>query len=294
MPVMKRSLSLLALLLAPTLGATDAAQMDEPLVPKRRGFHLELLPKSFSPSPQIEMTVYSERTEHGRGFPEATPDRPVYYVAHSQGFQPRGETPAGEHPPLPDQIGTLLHKTLARRGFLPAREREHPPTLALFYYWGSHSAVDRELMMLIPDLWHRERQNIVERAMLVGGHAYARRIARLLDEGMPFYERTGKNDHLLYQAEHDLYYVVVSAYEYAPLAHGERRLVWRTTLTVNAQGVSMQETLPPLITSATRFFGRDTGEAVALERRIHRGSVELGPLVIIESDVPAPTDTKGK
>jgi hypothetical protein len=269
-------------------------ESEQPLVKKPGGFRLELMPKAFASNPQIEMTVYSERTEHGRTLPEASPEHPAYYVAQDQGYQPMGSTKVHEHPPTPEQIETLLQGVLEKRGFLPARELTHPPTLALVYYWGSHAGIDFREVLEMPELMYLRERDILQRARLVGGKSLVEKISRQMAYGTPLTERTAKEEHLRYQMENDLYYVVVSAYEFTPLAKGERKLVWRTTLTVNDQGLSMKETLPPLIISAMDFFGRDTGASVALERRVSRGSVTLGPLVIIGEATPDQVPAKTK
>lgn len=265
-----------------------------PILRKPGGFHLELLPKAFSSNPRIEMTVYGERTDYGRTLPDPTPEHPVYYVAHSEGYKPMGSSPIRENPPAQEKIDALMQGVLAKRSFLPAREISHPPTLALFYYWGSHSGLDVRDVMGSPELISLRRRDILERARLVGGLDNVQKMARQMDEGIPIHERMAREQHLQYQAAHDLYYVVVSAYDFAALSRGERKLAWRTTLTVNDQGVSMQETLPPLITSAMDFYGRDTGESLALQRRINRGSVTLGPLIIIGTALPDPATAQDK
>ncbi|MDQ5980447.1 MAG: hypothetical protein QG602_3424 [Verrucomicrobiota bacterium] len=266
----------------------------QPLVKRPGGFHLDLLPKAFASNPQIEMTVFSERTTYGRTLPEPTPEQPVYYVAHSQGYTQMGSSPIRENPPEREKIDGLLQRVLEKRGYLPAREISHPPSLALFYYWGSHTGIDLRDVMASPELIALRRRDILERARLVGGMARVEKMAREMDSGIPPLQRMAREEHLGYQVNHDLYYVVVSAYDFGALTRGERKLAWRTTLTVNDQGVSMKETLPPLITSAMDFYGRDTGETLALERRISRGSVTLGPLIIIGTALPDPTPAPAK
>lgn len=260
----------------------------QPVAEKPSPFRLQLLPKSFSARPSLEMTVYSERTDYGRTLPEASPQHPVYYVAHNSGYRPLGSAPPGDrHLPDAGQMEKLLHDALAKSGFLPAEGSGQQPTLALFYHWGTHAGVDPKDALLmgggldLESLTILHHQDILERAALVGGRPYAKKLEWELSYGAGPGSFTARNEHLRYQAENDLYYVIVSAYDYASMARNERRLAWRTTLTVNDDGVAMKETFPPLLLSAVDYFGRDTGESVALERHIDRSSVTLGPLNII-------------
>lgn len=261
-------------------------QIEPPRVKEPGEIDFTLLPKSFASKPRIDMTVYSELTELGRTLPDASPENPAYYVSFNNGYQPMGHNPTAEHPPVAATIEALLQRVLAQRGFLAAGDTGPAPTVALFYHWGSHSGISLAESLEAPEMGKLRQQDIVQRAKLVGGPAYAEKLARELSGDLLRIDRSPRENHLRYQIENDLYYVVVSAYEYHSLTQGQRRLLWRTTLTVNDQGVSMQETLPPLIASATDFFGRDTKDTVALQRRINRGSVTLGPLIIIENDVP--------
>jgi hypothetical protein len=292
---MSAPLRLLLCLTAVVVTARAQAPRPDPAPAAARKRFLEdfrLLPKSFQSDPRINMTVYSERSDYGRTLPDATPENPVYYQAQSQGFKSMGSEPSGVTPPDQEQIETLVRDVLQKRGFLPASEA-HPPTLALFYFWGAHVGLDLkdfdpEEVLERPDLVAQRDRDIFERARLVGGRAYAEKLVHRMTFGSTAAaDITTRDDHLRYQIQHSIYYVVISAYDFAGLTRKERRLAWRTTMTVNDQGVSIKETLPAVISSAQNYVGRDTSESVVLERRITRGSVTLGPLTII-GEVPAP------
>jgi hypothetical protein len=136
----------------------------------------------------------------------------------------------------------------------------------------------------------------LERSVLVGGRKF-------LDE-MSFYVEWGympptgldqlKLEQLQYQAAKELYYVVASAYDYDSMAHGKRQLAWRTTMTVNSTGVSLTETMPPLIANAAPFFGRETTEPEFGSRKMLReGRVDVGtPTVMKEKTSDSVDDGK--
>jgi hypothetical protein len=175
-------------------------------------------------------------------------------------------------------------RALAVNGYQPA-DAGQTPGLALIYYWGSHSGMDLEQQMMFPEL---HEQQVLERAMLVGGTRYRRKIADEFAFGYTFADRGGKMSFLFEQISGDVYFVVVSAYDHAELAAGRRRLVWRTLMSVSTNGIAMRDALPPLLLTAGNYFGRETAEPVALHRRARRGTVTLGPLHIVAGDVPAP------
>lgn len=246
-----------------------------------RGFWL--VPKAFQRNPELEMTVFSELTEFGRSLPVASPENPIYYVGHNAGFTERGDH-MGEHPPAANYVGQVLAHALTTNGYLPAT-KEHPPSLLLLFHWGSHHAMDPELRRMFPEL---ARRQFLERSVLVGGRRFESSIARRLSFGDFLTDHTADVEFLTDQANLGVYFAVVSAYDIAGVQRGARRLVWRTSLTVNTRGVSMVDTLPALILTGAPHFGRDMKAPDIVLRRVRRGVVEYGPPVVVESDVPLP------
>jgi hypothetical protein len=262
-------------------GGLLAAEPSAQPVPEAFGF--SLVPNAFSSNPRLSMTVFTEMTDHGRELPQASAESPVYFISYDAGRKSEGE-PIGEKVfPAPDALQDILFRSLANNGYRPAAPGQ-TPSLALIYYWGSHSSIeDPEEIALFPE---RNQQHVLERAMLVGGSAYRRKIADEYAFGYTFADRMPKQAFLIDQASRDMYFVVVSAYDHAEMLAGRRRLAWRTTMTVSANGVSMRDALPPLVLTAADYFGRATDEPVAINRRARRGTVTLGPLQIITDEGP--------
>ena len=93
-----------------------------------------------------------------------------------------------------------------------------------------------------------------------------------------------KNEFLFEQFTNDVYYVVASAYDYASIASKTKRLYWRTRMTVAAQGVSQDQTLPTLIASAAPFFGKEMTEPETLTKRaVPDGQVKIGEAVVVDA-----------
>jgi hypothetical protein len=268
----------------PSAGTTGAVHQ-----PKDGDFTFSLLPKAFQRSPDLEMTVNTEVTPYGALLRKPTPENPTFYLAYDAGFKPMGDTIGGEHPPKPEAIDRTMHSALAQGGYLLSTAPEQRPTLMIIYFWGSHNRMDRETESQFPALAAKHR---LERAMLVGGHPQVEKMSRALEWGESLTDRTPEYEYLRDQSNDDLYYVVASAYDYNALAHKERKLVWRTTMTVNARGVSMQESMMPLIETAGPFFGREMKQPEIASRRVERWGVRIGESKVIESDVALPGQTK--
>ena len=253
-----------------------------------------LLPKAFQLNPEFNMTVVTEMTNYGRMMRPVSPEQPMYYVAESGGFRQLGETVGGEKSPAVADLERALKKSLAANGYLPATENGPRPALVLIYTWGSHNAVDRETARLFPEL---ARRNILERSLLVGGINFTNNLGRTMEFGESILDLTDKQEYLTYQAANDCYFVIASAYDYAAVAHSEKMLLWRTKMTVNAQGISMTESLPPLIATAAPFLGREMAEPEIISRRVNRkGHVEIGTPTVDEylASPAAPDPARGK
>lgn len=286
-------------LLACILGASTVKAIEPVSLPamqppiseiKPGDFVFELLPKSMQRNPQLDMTVSCQLTEYGRTVAPATPEHPVYYLSQYAGLQEYGELIGGRFRMDQKYLDQLFTRSLSTNGYLPAVDDMHRPTLILIYQWGSFYAMSNEDRRIFPLLAFRQdsqRAALVRGFRPVGSRAQGNRNTY----GGEFFgsvSRSYESEFLSYQSRHDLYFAVVSAYEYAALAKGEHKLVWRATLTVNGEGVSMEESLPPLVLTAGTTFGRDTGGARIVSRRVRRSSVTLGPLIILENDVPDP------
>lgn len=160
----------------------------------------------------------------------------------------------------------------------------------------------------------RYQDDIVERAALIGGPELGQKLRKAIndevtnininywmkqqvapvspDRTSPFqllFQSSPLVNHLIETAFHPCYFVVASAYDAPAMTQGKRLLLWRTKMTVDSQGVSLEETLRPLVASATPYFGRDMQETAVVSQRISReGKVEVGEATVIERDVPDP------
>ncbi len=240
---------------------------------------------SAAKSGQSALTVaaITECTDAARQVPPPTPDQPVYVVTHAGGRHDFGRPVAGPEAPTDAVLQQQLDAALAADHYLAATA-DHPPSVLLILTWGLHANLDDA----IEDPRH---SNVLDRAALVGGIKFAADFtaalkandmsvaatsnqlfgaqlpgmkptrASSLFQGFSPMEAFRRRDlltrRLLDQISYDCYYVVVSALDYAALAKGERRWLWRTKLSASAQGASLARTIPALIKAGTGRFGRD-------------------------------------
>jgi hypothetical protein len=301
---------------APTAAPANTAKPTKK--PEKNEWVFSILPKSLQKNPRLEMTVITEMTDAGKKLPPVSPDKPAYFETFSSGFHQLGSAPANEKTLTAVDIERILVRALAANGYLPAKPPLRP-SLVILYTWGSHNRlddVDQEDSALGAQQIAR---NILDRAALVGGEKFAKKMLEMfleadaqntaasvpvppggeavitqeqLDFTNPinqFRRADPKNDFLVDQTANDLYYVVASAYDYQSMAQNKRILLWRTRMTVAAQGVSQEQTLPTLVASAAPYFGKDMPDPETLSRRVLReGNVEIGTPTVVESDVGSP------
>ena len=284
---------------APAAAAEPAAAPEEAAKPNW-DWLTALLPKTFQSNPNLEMTVITEMTDEGRKLPPVTPDHPAYYVAESGGDHEMGELVAHEQKMRPEAVGPLLVRGLAVNGFLPAHAPEHAPSLLIIYIWGTHNAITaddgRGHTTASPD---EVMRNVLDRAALVGGKKFSDELISVIEDTQNLREsrmagsfpapvdvfklHKENNEFLLNQALADVYYVVASAFDLKSVASGQPALLWRTRMTVASQGVGMNQALPTVVASASKYFGRELTDSVVIRRRpIPGGKVDVGTPTVVE------------
>lgn len=294
---LKRSLSVISIcgLLPLSLIAKPVASPKSGNAPEKleSPYDFSLLPKAFQKHPLLAISVVSEVTEEGKRLKPPTPENPLYYSAASVGYHHEGQGVSEDGKLSKAEVEKRVESALSFSNYLPATE-EHPPTVAVFYFWGVHSKLDKGDMETGEGGFRDVRyHNLLSRAALVGGDHFAKELAEALKRQSlmgapslsimdPVYRFTNRDDltrNLMEQVLDDCYYVVISAYEGAALAHGERKLLWRMKMSTPAQGVSLVETTPALISSGRSFIGRPMVGAAIVGKRIDRdGKVEIGDL----------------
>jgi hypothetical protein len=255
-------------------------------VPIRSGqWSFSLLPKAFQRNPTLDLTANTEVTDYGRMFRPASTENPVYYVAQAGGFKQMGNVMAGETPPRAEDMEHMMKSALAVNGYRETDMGGHPPSLLVAYSWGSHNRLDMESAAQFPQLALQQK---LERAILVGGKKYREERAFATLWGEKVGDQTMEKDFLQYQAADSLYFVIASAYDYVALGRHEKKLVWRTTMTVNATGINLRESLPPLVMNGAPFLGRETATPQIAQRRVKSGSVEVGAPTVIDEKKSKP------
>ena len=131
--------------------ATTSAQPAQPAQsvkaakrPKSDKWRLSFLPVGLQRNPQIDYVIVTELTDAGRKLPVPSFDKPVYYIAHSQGQMNAGDATGGAKDITFDSLQKTLDAALASNGYRPY-DPEHPkniPTQVFFFTWGVQNRKD--------------------------------------------------------------------------------------------------------------------------------------------------------
>jgi len=315
-----------AALLACLCAALDCSAANPPPPDADSKWIFDLLPKSLQKNPRLDVTILSELTAAGRQLAPVDSAHPAFYVLQSGGYHARNGDTVGEANVAQEEVDAFVRKSLAQAGYLAADPAQgKKPSLVLTYIWGVHGEPLASETMSPGEL----DRNLRERATLVGGEKFAQKLLDLvrrnselmdaqtsglrLDVGTNqpapppvgaelfafmnpverFRAESPQNATLLEQVRGDMYYVVVSAYDHDQLAQGKRVLLWRTRMTAGADGVAQTQAVPTLVRTAAAYFGRDMpGPATLSPRTSGEGRTSFGPLEVIATDVPRPTEKK--
>jgi len=269
-------LALLTLLLANAVCAGAAASAD--------GFRLQdLLPNPLQKSPRIDLSVITEITPAGKKLPAAKPSRPVYYFGVDGGLDQGGPVLADQPAPDRTYFRKLMAQALAKTGYLPA-DAAHPASLFVVFKWGTINQVAGDMDQDGNASASRDRfqtELVLQRAQIVGGDAFAEKLARAEMEGPIALDRLHTSEPRLYeQAMSDLYYVAAFALDMKAASNGQRTLLWWTRMCTSSSGLSMDETLPVLLTAGENYFGQAMQGAQIVTVRMNEGKVSVGAVEV--------------
>ena len=248
--------------------ATSAAA--EPPADAANSLIFSLLPRSLQKDPAVRMTAITDVTPEGTLLAPPTAAHPRYFLLQPGASQGKGSRDSSST--STDSVQSQLQAALAERHYLPA-DGLHPATLLITFSWGSTERLDHPAFA---DPGARDA--FLARTDLVGGERFANQVATALTQndiminaglftvGLRPLEILQDSEttirQLIEEASIDRNFVVVSAFDASAVAHGQRRQLWQTKLTINAQDVSMAESLPVLFHKGAPYLGRAMNQAV--------------------------------
>lgn len=294
---MRRSARAIFAALVTLAAFVDPLRAEEPEKQKEKFRLSDLLPRGFQRNPRIELSIVTELTPDGRKIEPPTPDRPAYFLTLDGGIVEEGEVIAGEKPPNAERLAAIMRGALATNGYLPATSQNRA-TIMIHYRYGSFNTFDAEVAETTTEI--AGLRHLLLRASIVGGSRFAIELGQAIGRGpeavASFRLRDAKTDWLVEQAmSNNLYFIVASAYDLEAGLRGEKKLLWRTKISTESQGLAMDDTVISLATSGAAYFGREMTESVQISPRLFKGKVEIGETTVVPdaaAAAPAPSNKK--
>lgn len=186
------------------------------------------------------------------------------------------------------EVAEIAQRLLARQNYHYARSADQAQLL-LVLNWGNTRTYNREnyeeaIKKGNVDIENQLRDQINEDNARILGYmdelADSNDIRRLAGTGDRYKD-------LVADVEEARYYIMISAYDFRELARQNRRkLLWQVRVSVRTAGNRFDEGLVAMLTSASKYFGQDSGRLVRTE--ISKGSVEMGEIKYLgEAKEPA-------
>jgi hypothetical protein len=227
------------------------------------------------PKPGPEVLVVADAP--GEVPPEfrATPGKAVHYYLVGLAERSLGQPIAGEPQPDKAVLEREIEKALASQGYLRTRLGGVLPALALVVSWGSANLMIEDFEETNADSGETSTSSVVfnrrEIAQLVGAIKAHR---RLLSSS----EADAIND----AARQDRVYVFIGAFDAQALAKKQKKLLWRTAISIESRRTSLPENLGVMLASAAPWFGRDSEMPVFVDDAARRkAEVHIGTPVVV-------------
>ena len=239
-------------------------------------------PPKPKPAPGPEVIVVADAPSTLPEEFRPSPGKPVYYVVVGSAERTLGAATAGEPQPDKAALQREVERALASQGFLRTQVGGAIPSLALIVTWGSANLVVDDLTETDPATGETSTSSVVynrrEIAQLIGADKARRRI--LSSSEADAINDAGRQDRL---------YLFIGAFDALALAKKQKKLLWRTAMSIESRRTSLPEALPLMLASAAPWFGRDTAMPVFVDDAARRqAEVHVGtPIVVPDAAKPA-------
>ena len=234
-----------------------------------------------------EILVVGDAVSGGEEF-RPSPGKPIYYI-FSQTNIPLGDVVAGIKLPAPAMIEQAAVAELTKQGYVRTQVGGPVPSLLIIAIWGEANFTNPtdpadDLsdagVLSLRTYDRRKMEQIVGTAKLAGD-------TNLL--GAEMFLSTPKGRKVLAAStEQDSYYVSLVAFDAALFAKKQKRLLWRTSMSLEARN-DFALALPAMFASGGPLFGRNVAEPAFLDDRDRRKfGVEIGEARVVP-DTPEST-----
>jgi hypothetical protein len=214
-----------------------------------------------------------------------TKEKPVYYVFLG-GMEQNLGAPIGGIPPVNEsQLKSALVDALASRGFVQTKVGGPMPSIVILYTWGDANLDTAEIAETDSETGDTTTSSFTwngrEMARLVGLYKAQRHM-------MSSMEAQDLSDAI----RSDRGYLFIAALDAKALLKKQKKLVWRTRISIDTTRTNLVDNIPVMLASAAPYFARDEARPVIVDDNLRReATVKLGDIKFL-GEVPAAGDPK--
>ncbi len=217
--------------------------------------------------------------------PEAarpTKEQPIHYIILGGGERTLGDSIAGDKMPKREEVARALAGVLETQGFRLTQLGGAVPQLAIVFTYGSANLSTVDLNDTDPATGETTTSTIAfnhrEIMALVGADKASRRLLM-----------SSEADRINDAAREDRLYLFVAALDVEALAkRKEKKLVWRTRISISSRGRWLPESVDVMLKTAGPYFGAATELPVFVDDADRRkAEVQVGTPVVVP-EPPAP------
>ncbi len=247
--------------------------------------------KPAKPKPGPDVLVVADvmpETDAEKAALIATAENPIDYYTRGKKEEHIGTPYANDPMPKPEEVEAELVKMLAKQHYLRSSKPGDPaPQLVILFTWGSAN----------PDIdQFTETDSETGETTTTTTMSNARRMRSLAgihkaqDQLLLSSEAATLSD----AATSDRLYIFVAAMDAAALRKKEKKLLWRTNISIDNRRTTLVETFGTMLASAAPYFGRENGinEYIDDKMRKSEASVTFGELKVLENGTVESKDEK--
>ncbi|MEO5960860.1 MAG: hypothetical protein ABIZ49_01410 [Opitutaceae bacterium] len=225
------------------------------------------------------------------------PGQPVYYV-FNQIHKSLGDAVAGIKMPDPAFVERAVVAELAKQGFVRTQVGGPMPSLVILAMWGDSNFeippgddLENYRAFVQTREGATEEEILAEAArlrfMMSGRLGDKPAIESIVGVRKPGATLSPDGVKVLSAANENRLYVTLSALDALLFAKKERRLLWRTSMSIDWRN-SLERALPAMLASGGPVFGIDLKEPAFLDERDRRNAeVKIGEAKVVPDDAAA-------
>ncbi len=209
-----------------------------------------------------------------------TKENPVYYIILGGAERTLGDPIGGEKMPKPDELKFEIARALHSQGFLLTKVGGPRPQIAILYSYGTANLSSVDLDETDPGTGETTTSTITfnrrEIAALVGALKADRHLL------MP-----SEADRINEAARDNRLYLFLAAFDVDALAQKQKKIVWRTRISIDSRRNTLPEVMRVMLASAAPYFATETDLPKFIEDADRRkAEVIIGTPTVVDDQAP--------